>query len=92
RPLGTDLTYYLEAYASGLTFRLPSNQKEYYTLQVAAHKPGDVGGDGKVDISDVLDLLDVLVSSSGTPQSDVDGDGKTNIKDILKLLIILRSN
>jgi len=54
--------------------------------------PGDVGGDGKVDIFDLLDLIKVLGGSSiQAPGADVNSDGKTDIFDLLALLLIFVS-
>ncbi len=52
--------------------------------------PGDVGGNGRVDIFDLLDLLKVLGgTSAATPSADVNNDGKTDIFDLLALLKII---
>ena len=49
--------------------------------------PGDVNGDGNVNISDVTALIDLLLSggeiSAGT---DVNGDGQVNISDVTALI------
>ena len=44
--------------------------------------PGDVNGDGEVNISDVSDIIDVILSGNYSPMSDVNGDGEINITDI----------
>jgi len=55
-----------------------------------AVEPGDVDGDGTVNIFDLLGLLQVL-SGAGAPTagSDANSDGTTNIFDLLALLGIL---
>jgi len=55
-----------------------------------AVEPGDVDGDGVVNIFDLLGLLQVL-SGAGEPSagSDANSDGTTNIFDLLALLGIL---
>lgn len=57
------------------------------TVTVAEFQKGDVSGDGKVNIFDLLDLIKVL-SGKGTAEGavDVNGDGKTNIFDLLELI------
>ena len=49
--------------------------------------PGDVDGDGKVNIDDVTALIDMLLNgSTPTDGADVDGDGKVNIDDVTVLI------
>jgi len=50
---------------------------------------GDVDSNGTVDIFDLLELLKVLGSGQGGPETDVNGDSKTDIFDLLELLKIL---
>ena len=59
-------------------------------VTIAEFQKGDVSGDGKVNIFDLLDLLKVL-SGSGTAGGavDVNGDGNINIFDLLELLKVL---
>ena len=56
-------------------------------VTVAEFQKGDVNGDGKVNIFDLLSLLKVL-SGKETAEGavDVNGDGKINIFDLLELL------
>ena len=44
--------------------------------------PGDVNGDGEVNISDVSDIIDLILSGKVTDSGDVNGDGEINITDI----------
>ena len=54
---------------------------------------GDVNGDDKVNISDVTDLIDIILG--GLPSNsaaDVNSDGKVNISDVTDVIdIILNS-
>ncbi len=55
---------------------------------------GDVDGDGKVNISDVTALINILLrgNTSGSA-ADVDGDGKVTISDLTALInMLLRSH
>ena len=48
---------------------------------------GDVNGDGKVNISDVTTLINILLTGAEPPAAaDVDGDGKVNINDVTALI------
>ena len=61
-------------------------------VTIAAFQKGDVGGDGKIDIFDLLDLLRVLSGKAEAPNADVDGDGKTDIYDLLELLRVIKGS
>ena len=54
-------------------------------------QPGDVNGDGYVNISDVTALIDILLNSTTTPpaSADVDSDGHVNISDVSSLIDML---
>ena len=60
-------------------------------VTIQAFEKGDVSGNGKVDIFDVLDLLKVI-SKKGTAvgDADVNADGKVDIFDLLALLTVLK--
>lgn len=52
--------------------------------------PGDVNLDGYVNIKDVTDLIDLLLSGNDTPSyADVNIDNEVNIKDITDLIDML---
>ena len=54
--------------------------------------PGDVNGDGEVNISDISDIIDIILRGNITQGADVNGDGEVNISDINAVIdIILRS-
>ena len=57
-------------------------------------QPGDVNGDGQMNIDDVTKLIDLLLRGVTDiielhPGADVDGDGKVNIDDVTTLITIL---
>ena len=59
---------------------------------VVTGQPGDVDGDGTVNISDVTALIDYLLSDSADinlDNSDVDTDGAVNITDVTTLIDML---
>ena len=54
--------------------------------------PGDVNGDGEVNIADVNALIGMILSGQTQPSGDVNGDNEVNIADVTALIgIILRS-
>ena len=52
--------------------------------------PGDVDGDGVINVQDVTSLTDMLLNGEELPPYiDVDGDGEVNVKDITELIDLL---
>ena len=55
--------------------------------------PGDVNGDGEVNIADVNAVIDVILSSAPTADklsgADVNGDGEVNIADVNMIIEII---
>ena len=50
---------------------------------------GDVNGDGEVNISDISDIIDMMLSDKVTDAGDVNGDGEVNISDINAVIDII---
>ena len=67
---------------------------ETVTLQAGGqtYAQGDVNMDGSVNISDVTDLIDMLLSDNTKPSGDVNGDGSINITDVTDLIDLLLKN
>jgi hypothetical protein len=54
---------------------------------VCSSKPGDVNGDGKVDILDIIEIVKVyLQPASANPCADLNNDGIINILDIVLVI------
>ncbi|MBQ3731631.1 MAG: dockerin type I repeat-containing protein [Muribaculaceae bacterium] len=51
--------------------------------------PGDVNGDGEVNIADVNAVIDVILGGSSTPRADVNSDGEINIADVNAVIDII---
>lgn len=51
--------------------------------------PGDVDGDGTVNITDIVTVINAIASGSTDDMYDVDGDGNINISDIVKIINII---
>jgi hypothetical protein len=55
------------------------------TLSIDEATPGDLDGDGDVDVADIL-LLIAAWDSDGSNGGDLNGDGVVNVADLLILL------
>ena len=53
--------------------------------------PCDVNGDGEVNISDVSDIIELILSGQVSPLADVNGDGEVNIADINAVIDMILS-
>lgn len=50
---------------------------------------GDVNGDGLVDISDVTNLIDIILNGGESVGGDVNGDGRVDISDATRLIDLI---
>lgn len=53
--------------------------------------PGDVNGDGEVNIADVNALIDLILSGKYNTRGDINGDHEVNIADVNALIDIILS-
>ena len=53
--------------------------------------PGDVNGDGRVNVSDVSALINMILGITPMDQTagDVNGDGRVNVSDVSALINII---
>ena len=78
RPLGNPLND---------IFITNTNMRTFGESDAPEVTPGDVDGDGKINIDDVTTLIRMLLSGeSTTPGADVNSDGKINIDDVTTLI------
>ena len=63
----------------------------YHTVElIVTLDPGDVNGDGQVNIGDVTALINILLTDEGqTPWCDVNSDSEVNIGDVTALINLL---
>lgn len=47
---------------------------------------GDIDGDGTIGVSDVLNVLNALLSGMSIDNADMNGDGKVSLADVLRML------
>ena len=51
--------------------------------------PGDVNGDGVVNISDINAVISIILAGGFSEPADVNGDGVVNISDINAIISII---
>ena len=54
--------------------------------------PGDVNGDGDVNVMDITALIDEIMNDGTNPRADVNGDGEINVMDITALIDIIMNS
>ena len=55
-------------------------------------KPGDVNGDGAVDVADISNIITVMATGEANPAADVNGDGAVDVADISNVISIMAAN
>ncbi len=68
--------------------------RAFFQLGNGASLVGDVNVDGAVDISDVVQLVNIILGKQTevTSSADVNGDGTVDIRDVVKLVNIILGN
>lgn len=51
--------------------------------------PGDVNGDGEINIADINAVTDIILTDASEPSGDVNGDGEINIADVNAIIAII---
>jgi hypothetical protein len=90
-------TYYARCKTSYLDFDGNTHTTAYgptisFVYKVSASLPGDVNGDGEVNIADVNAVIDMILGGNMTLAGDVNGDGEVNIADVNTLSDFILSN
>ncbi len=77
-------SYVHKAWGPSLTLRFVKGE-----LPPEPGTPGDVNGDGEINIADVNAVIDKILSHSGDEKFDVNGDGEVNIADVNTVISII---
>jgi hypothetical protein len=92
---GASYLYRVKAYYVNGTESNWSNSREAILLEDGSFILGDVDGDGQVSISDVTELINLLLtgapSAADKPAADCSGDGIISIEDVTALISSLLS-
>lgn len=72
-------------------FQNAEQWKDFKNIIDDLEAPGDVNGDGKVNVSDVTTLVNMIlgVIPKDEEHADVNGDGKVNVSDVTALINII---
>ena len=75
--------------ASGFTDMFVNNAEIFDFQEGIGVEPGDVNGDGEINIADINALIDIILSGEIQTTADVNGDGEVNIADINSVIDII---
>ena len=67
----------------------PASLKIYGIEWLSDDKPGDVNGDGNVNVGDIMAVINVMASGTYDQKADVNGDGNVNVGDIMAVINIM---
>jgi hypothetical protein len=51
--------------------------------------PGDLNGDGKVNVGDIMAIINIMADGGKDLKGDVNGDGAVNVGDIMAIINIM---
>lgn len=90
---GLDNTNYVTQADRAVTWLRQRANDLYQMLKQEQPRPGDVNGDGEVNIDDVTILIDYLLRGDNPDSvaADVNTDGEINISDVTGIIDILLS-
>ena len=80
---------YLEHDENGYFIAEGSGSRATHIIISRASAPGDVNGDGEVNIADVNAVIDVVLGGGNNNAADVNHDGEINIADINAVIDII---
>ena len=88
------LVYYYITYNAVTTgepysLKIPGMELVYAAMPQTEPVPGDVNGDGEVNIADVNFIIGLILTGDMNPQGDVNGDTEVNIADVNAVIDII---
>ena len=82
---------YIECVISGNTMTLSIVENSPLPLEEPEVISGDLNGDGEVDVTDVVELIDMVLAGSTDPAGDINGDGEVDVTDVVELIDMVLS-
>ena len=76
--------------ADGLVKKI-GNRQSTIKVRGLVPEPGDLNDDGEVDVTDVVELIDLVLSGSTDPAADINGDGEVDVTDVAELIDMVLS-
>ena len=55
-------------------------------VEIGVTLPGDLNGDDAVDVTDVVELIDMVLAGIYDPAADVNGDEEVDVSDVVELI------
>ncbi|MCR5643691.1 MAG: hypothetical protein K6G32_10230 [Prevotella sp.] len=89
----SDMTYVhlnsIKTKGSGIRGSLNSIELEGVVKPTPVAKSGDLNDDGDVDVTDVVELIDMVLAGSTDLSGDINGDGEVDVTDVVELIDIV---
>ena len=77
---------YIECVISGNTLNLSVVENSPVPLEEPEIVPGDLNSDGVVDVTDVVELIDLVLSGTFSAEADINGDNEVDVTDVVELI------
>ncbi|MDR4989393.1 MAG: choice-of-anchor Q domain-containing protein [Bacteroidales bacterium] len=65
---------------------------DVHTILVQAHLPGDANGDGVIDVTDIITLVNYFINANPDPfclvNADTNNDGEINVLDVIDVVAL----
>ncbi len=55
-------------------------------------EPGDLNEDGEIDVTDVVELIDMVLAGTFVAEADINGDGEVDVTDVVELIDMVLGN
>ena len=59
---------------------------------VGEAEPGDLNEDGEIDVTDVVELIDIVLAGTFVAEADINGDGEVDVTDVVELIDMVLGN
>ena len=78
-------------YFAGCFVKLVLRRKPRVDIARAECDHGDSDGDGEVDVTDVVELIDMVLAGIYDKVGDINGDGEVDVTDVVELIDMVLS-